>query len=1163
MLGLIYNPNHAKGFSGSDKRFIKNKGQIMVLNGNPLNDIKYYTEFGNLNIYLRKDGLDYVIKKVPNYDHSTRIMQGDFEAYRIKLRLLECNSNVIIRAEQKSLDYYNYYHAHCPGGINKVFSYEKLIYENIYNNIDLVYYTSENGFKYDFIIKPGGDVNDIKINYQGSEHVQVTNDGSLLISTPLGPIVENIPYSYLVYNSESREVQNNFPIKTSYQLNGDIVSFSTPKYDPEATLIIDPQVLWSTYYGGSDLEYGESIAADSDENVIILVNTRSSFMLTYDPIQTWSNGDLENFIVKFDKDGNRLWATFFGGSSADEGYGIASDSKGNIYISGQTLSTDFPTTSGAFQDTSVGYMESYIYKLDTAGKLVWSSYYGGSLLDYATDLTIDINEDILITGYTNSQDLPGSVSNYAGGQDGFVAKFDLNGSLKWSSYFGGTEDDHFKCVSTDNNGNIFVLGDTYSTDLPLNFGAYQSSNAGLSDLMMVKLNSSGGLISSSYYGGSGIDLAMEITVDTYGNSTFTGSTESNDFPVSGNAFQNTHGGGSEDAFLVKMGTTGNRLWATYIGGSGYEQGYDVKVDNNDNTIMVGSTRSSDLPVSKYAYQKTLKGSSDLMITKFNKNGTNVWLTYFGGSASDEAHDLVTDPANNIYITGHAGSTDFPVSAAAFQKFNQGSEDAFILKLDNCDVVYEPIMTVTGQLTFCDGDSVILTAQPGFDIYTWSNGDTNQTIIVKESGIFYVTVADSTGCSGSSDKMTTFNSPNPEPLIATSQSPIMCIGDTLELDAGGGYSPYKWSNGSTSRKINTWSVGSYYVEVTDINGCSGISDTINTKVNPIPVKPTITPNDSTQFCNGDSVILDAGSGYYIYTWSTGETSQSIIVRKIGNYIVTVSDTNSCSNSSKTEAVIVYPIIDIDTIGKTPFCYGDSVGLQVEPGYVSYEWSNGDTTNSIVTKQTGTYHITVGDSNNCTGFDTIFIRSVALPDAFAGEDTTICSGDSSKLFASGAYYFQWNDTTSLTCDTCPDPVAFPVTSMLYIVKVTDEFDCYSFDSVRVSVNSIPIVQISSGDTNIFCEDDSLILDVKMGFSSYSWNTGDSTKSIVIRSSGIYQVTVSDTNSCKAFQSIEIEMIKLPFVDLGPDTSICGTKKIKIKCADPNLNYNWSTGETTQEI
>lgn len=423
----------------------------------------------------------------------------------------------------------------------------------------------------------------------------------------------------------------------------------------------------------------------------------------------------------------------------------------------------------------------------------------------------------------------------------------------------------------------------------------------------------------------------------------------------------------------------------------------------------------------------------------------------------------------------------------------------------------PTITPSGPTTFCAGGNVTLSAPSGFNSYLWSTGATTQSINVTASGNYTVTVTDANGCSGTSPATTVTANPLPAPTITPSGPTTFCAGGSVTLSAPAGFASYLWSTGATSQSITVSTTGSYSVTVTDANGCSGTSAPTSVTAGSAVV-PLITPSGPTTFCAGGSVTLTASAGFASYLWSNGATTQSITVSASGSYTVTVSNAGGCNGTSAATNVTVNPLPPtpvINASGPTTFCAGGSVTLSAPAGFVSYLWSTGATTQSINVGSSGSYSVTVTDSNGCSATSApanVTVNAVPSPVVTASGPTTFCAGGQVTLSApAGFTSYLWSNgaaTQSINVNA----------SGSYSVTVTNSNGCSGTSaptSVTVAAAINPVITASGPTT--FCAGGSVILSAPAGFATYLWSTGATTQSINVTSSGTFTISVSDGNGC----------------------------------------------------
>jgi hypothetical protein len=527
------------------------------------------------------------------------------------------------------------------------------------------------------------------------------------------------------------------------------------------------------FYGNQDLlEYDFIVSPGADPNVItlgfegmtnlrvdekgdLLLRTQAGEIRQSKPVAYQQVGNARqivtaSYIIKDNKqiafqignydrskplviDPTLAFSTFLGGSNADMGFGIAVDSAGNSYITGGTISTNFPVTPGAFQTMRAGLAEfdAFVTKLNPTGTaVVYSTYFGGSTRDMANDIAIDGAGNAHITGLTDSSDLPttpGAFRTTPVGSDDFDAfaiKLNATGTaLVYSTYLGPITGIG---IAVDSAGNAFITGQA-TGGYPTTPGAFQTVLGGSSDAFLTKLNSTGtALIYSTFLGGAGLDVGTKVAVDSAGNAYVTGEAGSG-FPVTPGAFQ-TLFGGNRDAFVTKLNPTGTALiYSTYVGGNDVDFANGIAINASGNAYLIGNTDSSNFPTTPGAFQTTISASTDAFVTQLSTAGNAlVYSTYLGGNDNDFGNDIALDSAGNASVVGQTVSTNFPTTADALQSAKAGLNDAFITRLN------------------ATGTALIFSTYLG-----GSSFDSGFGIAVDATGSIYVT-----GQTGSSDFPTT-------------------------------------------------------------------------------------------------------------------------------------------------------------------------------------------------------------------------------------------------------------------------------------------------------------------------------------------------------------------------------------------------------------------------
>lgn len=395
------------------------------------------------------------------------------------------------------------------------------------------------------------------------------------------------------------------------------------------------------------------------------------------------------------------YSTYLGGTGVqDVAWAIATDAAGNAYVTGETTSSNFPTTPSAFDTSFSGFVNAFVSKLDPTGSTVlYSTYLGGGFnaADYGRAIAVDALGNAYVTGEADEATFPTTAGAFdttfnAGSRDGFVTKLDPTGSsLVYSTFLGGTDSDLGLGIAVDALGNAYVSGQTWSASFPTTAGALDTALSGHADGFVTKLDPAGAaLVYSTYLGGStDFDTARSIAVDAAGSAYVTGWTGSADFPTTPGAFQTTLAPGplfAQDAFVAKLNPSGSGLvYSTFLGGGDSDFGWSIAVDSALDAYVGGATYSSNFPTTPAAFDPTFNGGLlDGFVTKLDATGSAlVYSTYIGGSDIDDGFGIAVDSLGRAHLTGDTLSKDFPVTPNAIQPVfgGNGNRDAFVTKLD--------------------------------------------------------------------------------------------------------------------------------------------------------------------------------------------------------------------------------------------------------------------------------------------------------------------------------------------------------------------------------------------------------------------------------------------------------------------------------------------------
>lgn len=619
----------------------------------------------------------------------------------IKMRVLGMRADTRVSGEELLPGKVNYLLGNDPRAWRtNVATYGKVRYQNVYQGIDLVYYGSQRQLEYDFRLAPGADPGAIRLGFEGVKQVTIdAMTGDLVLRLSGGEeIRQRKPVLYQEVEGRRRSVAGRFVLHGRNK-----VGFEVGPYDRALPLVIDPVLVYATYFGGDGSEWTTGIAVDAAGSVYVSGSfvTSPGFPLTpnaFQKTQNSANGNGEVFITKFSPDGTSIdYSTLLGGNSTDASTGLALDAAGNAYVVGWTDSTDFPVRN-AFQSTLRGFPNAFVTKLNSTGSdLLFSTFFGGtSNFDFGTDIAVDALGNAYITGDTASTNFPVTPGAYrttlhlelgAGDTDGFLAKLNTNASGAASLVYSTFCDIHASysnSLDIDGAGNAYVTGDA----------RVQKFNATGSALIysFTIPDAAANIITGLH--------TTDIAVDTSGNAYLTGFTNSPGLMIV-NGFQPAYGGSSYDGFLVKLNPSGTSLlFSTYLGGGRLDTANAVAVDASGHAYVVGDTASSDFPT-RDAFQNLKIGGSilhgtDIFIAKIDTTSAGaaslVFSSYYGATNFDEgAAGVAVDAEGNVYVTGfpftgivtgiiHTGRTSMAQSEAV--PGDESRFDPFILKIAN-------------------------------------------------------------------------------------------------------------------------------------------------------------------------------------------------------------------------------------------------------------------------------------------------------------------------------------------------------------------------------------------------------------------------------------------------------------------------------------------------
>lgn len=715
-LCLIHN------IEAQNARFTENKGQWDER-------IKYQLRTVAGNVLFENQQFTFALFDTPQDKHEKAVGDNSTEILKshvYRSHFIGANSNYRIVAQNRYEDYGNYYLGNDKSKWkDHVYSYSELTYKDLYEGIDVHIYNENGNLKYDYLLSAAalqqGGISKIQVAYEGisTNDIHINEKGDLVFQTNVGKVTELKPFSYQVIDGKKKE------IPSAYLWKNGVLSFSLQEseIDVNKPLVIDPTLVFSTFSGSTQDNWGFTSTYDNDGNgygggVIYSGYNTLQYQIgdTGYPVlgayqTSYNGGAFDATITKFNAEGTALvYSTYLGGFYADQPHSMVVDASGNLFVLGRTGSGNFPTTANAFASMKSGNFDLFITKFSPTGALLSSTFLGGSDEDGVNGDTI---EGIVGTP---------SVLEYNYGDDARGEIF------------------------ADNTGNIYVAACTKSTNFPLVAASQSTYGGGNSDAVVCRLdNSLSSLLFSTYLGGSGEDAAYSINIDNAANIYVSGGTTSLNFPTTANALHSGYQGGIADGFVSKFSASNG--WAleasTYIGTNKYDQSYFIQIHNNNAVYIVGQTNGS-YPVIGNVY---VNSEANQFISKLDMNLSSLLLSTTFGTDSAALPNIsptafLVDDLGRIYVAGWGGTLGsynpgcthtfgMNVTANAYQSTTDGS-DVYLM-------VLSPNMANLEYATFFGGNTLQEHVDGGTCRYS-------------PSGVVYHVVC--AGCGGSSAFPTT-------------------------------------------------------------------------------------------------------------------------------------------------------------------------------------------------------------------------------------------------------------------------------------------------------------------------------------------------------------------------------------------------------------------------
>ncbi|AGY59189.1 SBBP repeat-containing protein [Gloeobacter kilaueensis] len=631
----------------------------------------------------------------------------------VQMQLLGANSQAQLAGIDALPGKVNYLKGNDPSQWHTdVATYARVESKGVYPGVDLIYHSEHGQLEYDFVVAPKADPSRIRLRFSGAQRVFIDKQGGLVVNSEAGQIRQLPPVINEYGSGSKRQLQGRY-VQLDAQTVGFAVQ---GRRQDRTLIIDPVLSYSTYLGGDSDeYGYAVAVDGGGNAYVTGQTAS-TNFPSISGSLQTQSSGGIDTYVAKLNAAGTALvYSTYLGGGNADYGRSIAVDNAGNAYVTGFTNSTNFPTTPGALQTQSISggfYFDAFVAKLNAAGAaLVYSTYLGGRYDEFNYDVAVDDAGNAYVTGYTSSDNFPttpGALqAQSAGSYDTYVAKLNASGTaLVYSTYLGGENGDYGKSLVVDSAGNAYVTGYTDAIDFPTTPDAPQTQLSGDLDVFVSKLNASGtALVYSTYLGGGNTDYGNGIAVDSAGNAYATGYTYSSNFPTTPGARQ-TKLGGTTDVFVSKLNAAGTALvYSTYLGGSGTDYGSTIVLDGAGNAFVIGETYSTNFPLVNPIYFSPDTANDNIFVSKLNPTGSALaFSTLLKGGGNDVGYGLTVDGAGNAYATGFTASADFPATPGAPQGTRKGNLDAFITKINPSTPLVNSFSPASGSV----GTAITLT-----------------------------------------------------------------------------------------------------------------------------------------------------------------------------------------------------------------------------------------------------------------------------------------------------------------------------------------------------------------------------------------------------------------------------------------------------------------------
>ena len=943
------------------------------------------------------------------------------------------------------------------------------------------------------------------------------------------------------------------------------------------------------FSGGTNIGY--SVSADASGNAFV-TGYFSGSPLTFGTIILSKTGSaFDIFIAKYDSNGNILWAKNAGGANDDKGYSVSADPIGNVFVTGSFKSPTISFGTIILTNMNVNFADIFIAKYDASGNILWAKNIGGTDNDEGSSVSADLGGNIFVTGYFQSPTITFGttiLTNAAISKtDIFITKYDASGNLLWVNNAGGTGNDGGFSVSRDPVGSVFLTG--YFDSPGISFSSITLTSVGAKDMFITKYDAGGNVLWVKSGGGIGIDVGYSVSADANGN-VFVGGAFTNTTTITFDATTLTPPVGSVDPiFILKYDVNGNLL-CTSILASGGDDAFGISADPFGNAFIEADFGMSPFTVGSSSMVRTGASIENIFVAKYTCVSNTLTASasptspLCNGQCNGKSTVTAFGGTSPYKYNWSSGQTTQTVTGLCVGNYTVIVTDALSAMVTATVSITQPtVLTVSltaTSLTCFENNSGTATAIPMFGTspysYSWNNTKTESPINNLSAGNYTVTATDKNGCTVIGSVIVTQPTAISTSVTATVSQCFQSDGSATIIASGGtGSYTYAWSNGATTPIATGLVSAIYQFTVTDANGCT---KTDNIQISNFPGVTAQIISSTPVTCFGlfnGALTIDGTGGVtpYSFKWSNGFTTNTITGLSGGLFSATVTDGSGCTSSTST-TVSEPALLSATVVANNASCFGGNNGTanitaSGGTGLFTYNWNpGGKTTSTIMNLGSGTYSITVTDSNGCTFFQTTSIIQPTELTATVTSTAATCGNNNgtANVTASGGtglFTYNWNPGGKTTQGITG------LATGTYSLTVTDANGCDLTQTISILNFNGPNAVISH--TNILCNG----LCTGIAFASgtggtqpyiYSWTGGGQTTSVVTNlCAGTYTVVVTDINSCTSKGVVTITeptVISITITSTPAKcTSASGTASANTSGGTSGYTYSWNNGQTLQ--